>query len=184
MANGVVGWMWWLTVMAYGGTAVLCAIRALQLRPDSARASGIWWLLAASMLLLGINKQANLVGRLTTQGRLLAWAGNWYQARMGVQGVLVGLVSLLTVGLLAVLLWRLRPLTTMQKTAVVGVVYLLGFALLRAVSLHAIDTFLFRPVAGIYPNWVLELGGIALVVVAALNGGKRPLPARAAKENL
>ena len=176
MAVNLTSVMWWVTVAAYWGTAVLCVISALRLRPNAPRAANLWWLLAASMAVLGINKQGNLIGRLTTEGRLLAWTGNWYQSRVWLQGALVVLIVLLAAGVLVWLLRRLRPLSAGQMTAVVGVMALLGFALLRAVSLHAIDAFLFRPVLGVYPNWLVELGGIALVAVPALGEWKRPLP--------
>lgn len=38
----------------------------------------------------------------------------------------------------------------------------------EAVWLHAIDAFLYSSIAGILPNWLLELGGIVLVAVPAL----------------
>ena len=127
------------------------------------------------MLLLGVNKQGNFVGRLTTEGRLLAWTGDWYQSRIWLQAELAVMILLLAAGFL-VWLWRwARPLSFRQKTAVIGVAFLLGFDLLRAVSLHAIDAFLYRPVLGIYPNWLLELGGIALVAIPALTEWRRPL---------
>ncbi|MCA9872948.1 MAG: hypothetical protein KC441_04820 [Anaerolineales bacterium] len=168
--------MWWVTVAAYWATAVLCGLAAYH-RQATPRSRRLWAMLAVVMALLGINKQGNLVGRLTTEGRLLAWTGAWYQNRAGLQIALAAIVVLLAGGLLLWLLRRLRPLSGPEMTAVVGVVYLLGFALVRAISLHAIDAFLYRPVLGVYPNWLLELGGIALVAVPALLAWRRPLPA-------
>lgn len=160
--------MWWVTVAAYGLTAVLCAWRARRELASAPRLGRLWGWLAAGMLLLGINKWGNLVGRLTSEGRLLAWTGDWYQTRAWVQGLLLVVIVLL-VGVLLLWLWRrLRPLPAGLMTAVIGVTYLCGFALVRAISLHAIDAFLYRPVLGIYPNWLLELGGIALVAIPAL----------------
>mgnify|MGYP001256898033 CR=1 FL=1 len=166
--------MRWLTVAAYGGTAVLCVLAAQRQRPTAPRAGQFWWLLAAAMLLLGVNKQGDLVGRLTGEGRLLAWTGNWYQNRAGLQIALAVIIVAVAGGLLVWLLRRLRPLSKRQLVAVVGVVYLVGFVLVRALSLHAIDAFLYRPVLGVYPNWLLELGGIALVAVPALVEWQRP----------
>jgi hypothetical protein len=49
-----------------------------------------------------------------------------------------------------------------------GIVFLTGFAFIRAVSLHFIDILLYRRIGGIQMNWVVELGGIALVALPAL----------------
>lgn len=159
--------MWWLTVVAYMGTAVLCAICALKQKTNKGQRN-TWWGLAGSMLLLGINKQQNLTGSLTQFGRQNAFQGNWYSSRSGLQLLLVG--AFLVGGLvLFVFLLRYRhAISRLQWTAVFGVIFLLCFALIRAVSLHAIDAFLYATLAGIQPNWLVEWGGIALVAVPAV----------------
>ncbi|MBK8988829.1 MAG: hypothetical protein IPM39_22600 [Chloroflexi bacterium] len=160
--------MWWLTVAAYWGTAVLCLLCVWRFRQGDAPQRRVYTVLAVSMAVLAVNKQFNLIGRLTTQGRFLAWGGDWYAARGGLQWALIGGVLLL-MGLGLLLLVRfLRPLPRLQVTAVVGVAFLTGFSLLRAISLHAVDAFLYRGFIGINPNFLLEMGGIALVAIPAL----------------
>ena len=46
--------------------------------------------------------------------------------------------------------------------------FLLTFIVVRAISFHHFDLFLKARVGGLKMNWVLELGGIALVALAAL----------------
>ena len=155
--------MYWLTVAAYLVTAVICAICALQ-----CNRKGIWWGLALGMLLLTINKQQDLLGWLTALGRSNAWRADWYVARGSIQTPIVAGIVVLIGLLLASAVWCLRPLPRLTWLALTGFIFLLGFSATRAVSLHTIDVFLYTPVAGIYLNWVIELGGIAFIASVAL----------------
>lgn len=161
--------MLWVTVAAYLITAVLLAVCALRQKVNKGQRN-TWWGLAVSMLLLGINKQQNFTGILTRLGRQSAFQEDWYSGRSGLQMFLV--IAFLVVGLvLLVFLIRYRhAISRLQWIAVVGVLFLFSFALIRAVSLHAIDAFLYANIAGIQPNWLVELGGIALVAVPAIVG--------------
>jgi hypothetical protein len=76
------------------------------------------------------------------------------------------LLLIVLLGLLAIRL--LRPSTTLEWMALSGFFFLLGFVSIRAISLHVVDAFLFTPVFGLYPNWLVELGGISLVAIAAV----------------
>jgi hypothetical protein len=101
-------------------------------------------------------------------GRQNAFLGNWYSSRSGLQLLLVGAFLVTGLVLLVVLIRYRHAISRLQWTAVIGVIFLFSFALIRAVSLHAIDAFLYTNLAGIQPNWLVELGGIALVAVPAV----------------
>lgn len=152
-----------MTVAAYFVTAGICALCALQ-----SKRRGIWWALALGMLLLSVNKQQNLLGLLTALGRRSAWSGDWYMVRGSIQIVILAGIALLIGLLLASAVWLLRPLPRRMWLALASFIFLLGFAATRAVSLHGIDAFLYTAVAGIYLNWVFELGGIGLIASAAI----------------
>jgi len=49
-----------------------------------------------------------------------------------------------------------------------GLVFLLTFIVVRAISFHHVDMFLRSRIAGVKLNWFLELTGIFLVLLAAL----------------
>ena len=88
--------MWWLTVGAYGITAVLCLLVAMRIAQfPSNRKSRFWFGLALAMLLLGINKQQDLTGILTRQVREAAWQDQWYFARQPVQLAIVAAAGLI-----------------------------------------------------------------------------------------
>ena len=46
--------------------------------------------------------------------------------------------------------------------------FILGFVVIRAASFHHVDAFLAARLGGIKWNWILELGGIAVVAAAAV----------------
>ena len=155
--------IYWVTVAAYFVTAVICALCALL----SDRRE-IWWGFALGMLLLMINKKQDLLGSMTALGRSITWRAEWYAARGSIQILIIVGIVVLAGFLLTSARWFLRPLQRVTWLGLAGVIFLPVFAATRAVSLHQIDIILFSPVAGIYLNWVIELGGIALIAFAAL----------------
>jgi hypothetical protein len=161
--------MWWLTVGAYGVTAVFClaaAVRQTKSWPTFRR--NFWFGMSLGMLLLGVNKLQNLTGILTRQLRGQAYQEDWYFARQPVQLAIITAVAFIFVLLFLWLARKIKIRTNWQKTALLGIVFLTGFAFIRAVSLHFIDILLYRRIGGIQINWVVELGGIALVALPAL----------------
>ncbi len=161
--------MKWATVIGYWGTAVICALHVFrQNQPVPKIKSGRFWRGAAvGMFLLGVNKQGDLTGLLTNAIRGAAWRDNWFFARHTLQlAAIAGGIAIAFI-LFFILAWLLRPKRWPQWLALLGIVYLTGFALVRAVSLHAIDYILYASVSGIQLNWIFELGGIAFVVLAA-----------------
>ena len=82
---------------------------------------------------------------------------------------------IVTVGLLlsgiagiAVIFYFSRRLSWAIKLAMAGVVYLIAFIVIRAISLHVVDHLLRIEISGVKVNHVLELAGLALVVFPAM----------------
>jgi hypothetical protein len=127
-----------------------------------------WWLLAAFLLALGINKQLDLQSLVTEIGRNVARDQGWYEGRAAVQKVFI--VGVAGVGLACILVACVlfRRAIFQRPIAAIGAVFLLGFVVIRAASFHHVDRFLKVEVAGIRWNWILELGGIALVLASAI----------------
>lgn len=159
--------MWWLTVAGYWITAVLCILCGLKQKTNKGQRN-TWWGLAASMLILGINKQQNLTGILTRQVRRNAGLEGWYSSRADLQLLVVGAFLVLGLVLIVGLIRYRHTVSRLQWIAILGVIFLFCFALIRAVSLHAIDIFLYANIAGIQPNWLVEWGGIALVAIPTI----------------
>jgi len=174
--------MGWLTVAAYAlaaGTAWLAARRAGSAPGTVGGSRGTWILVALLMGFLCINKQLDLQSLFTDIGRVIAWKQGWYQERREFQkwfvlGVLA--VSVLTTTLL---IFRFRGFWQRHFLLSAGLVFLLTFIVVRAISFHHVDLILKSRVAGVKMNWFLELSGIALVWLAALRDYQNPR--RAAK---
>jgi hypothetical protein len=65
------------------------------------------------------------------------------------------------------LIWvRHAPISTWF--ALIGTTLVIGYVLIRATSFHHIDRFIGRTILGFRWNWILEMGGIALVLFASL----------------
>jgi hypothetical protein len=193
----------WLTVAAYFATAWLCwkslrrscgarglaALRAslaglrTLARPrragpglgeSAARLDALWLCLSALMLFLGVNKQLDLQSAVTAVGRILAHGQGWYDHRHAVQAafiVVVGLSGLAGLGAVALLA---RGHFERVRLALLGMVFLVAFVLIRASSFHHMDALIRTEVAGARMNWVLELGGIACVAASAWRSSGLP----------
>lgn len=136
--------------------------------------SALWKGLAIGLLLLGINKQLDLQTALTEFGRIVANHQGWYERRQRVQ--IDFIIGVLLVGLwlvCSVLLLAGRNLPRLG-VALVGIVFLCCFVAIRASSFHHVDILLGTRIGGLKINWLMELGGIALVGMGA-HGERRAL---------
>ena len=166
----------WLTTVAYFVTSVLCLRAYRRRRPigpaDGVTAARAWLLLSAALFALGINKQLDLQTMFSELGRGLALSQGWYNQRRVVQLVFVAL----TVTVAALVAWRAARLARSElfelRLALVGVILLVGFILVRASSFHAVDWLLGRSWKSVRLNSLLELSGIGCVLVSALQQGK------------
>lgn len=187
--------MGWLTVVAYFAATWLC-LRAFMVEkagpprpyrqaigalvrvvrkhwpspPAPARRAGLWLVLAGILAFLGVNKQLDLQSLLTEIGRVSAIEQGWYEQRRPIQVGFIGAVLVSAAAAVVALAWLVRGHLRDFRLAIGGMVLLVGFVVVRATSFHDMDAFIHRGVGGLEINWIFELGGIALVSVAA---GKR-----------
>jgi hypothetical protein len=136
--------------------------------------SALWKTLAVGLLLLGINKQLDLQTALTEFGRILASKQGWYEQRQRVQVDFIICVVVVGAWLIcSVLLLAGRNLPRLGL-ALLGIVFLCCFVAIRASSFHHVDRLLGADLGGLKINWLMELGGIALVGLGAY-GERRAL---------
>ena len=173
---GDASFMGWLTVAAYGLTAVLCLVAALK---GGAGASGdesggarsqrrLWLGISAVMFLLCLNKQLDLQSLLTNIGRIVAKRGGWYDGRRTIQFWFVVAVGLASVAAFVFLVRKTRSIFRGRAWLLLGLSMLLLFVVMRAASFHHVGEFLEKRVLGLKMNWLLELGSIALVAISAV----------------
>ncbi len=158
--------MGWLTVAAYAITTAMVARLAFG---RGGKPERLFWLMLVLLLAaLTVNKQLDLQSALTAFARCMAKVQGWYEDRRGVQtGFILGLLgaSVLFLVFLAVTMWRHLRRTWM---AVLGLVFLTGFVAIRAVGFHHFDALIKSEIGGVRMNWLLELGGIALILANVL----------------
>jgi hypothetical protein len=172
--------MGWVTVGLYFAAAWLCFLAARRSRALAPQASlgrrepRLWALLAVVLLALGFNKQLDLQSAFTELMRILARAQGWYETRRQYQYAFIGVVAVLAsfagAALIAVT-WRLdRAL----KLAAFGLVFVLAFVAVRAMSFHHLDALIGTRVLQVRVNWILEIGGIVVVILACILRLTRP----------
>ena len=122
---------------------------------------------AVALAFLMFNKQLDLQSALTASGRCLAQSQGWYNERQVFQLLFImGLLVASTV-LAVVLFWRMRHHIRSVWLAMLGLVLILLFVAVRAVGFHHFDAFIGFEVHSVRMNWILELGGIAMIAVNA-----------------
>lgn len=174
--------MGWFTVAAYAAGAVLALVAnqsdpsGEDLRQRRVR-KRLWLAVAFLMLCLCFNKQLDLQSLFTDIARVIAQEQGWYEGRRGVQK---GFILVVIAGAAAFggwFMWRFQAFWRSHKVLLAGLLFLLTFIVVRAVSFHHVDVFLGRRVFGFKMNWALELTGIVLICVAAVlewRGAARP----------
>lgn len=161
----------WLTVALYLSGSVSCWITARQIsaiEPEVLSERRAWLNIAVMFFLLGINKQLDLQSALTEVGRILAHSEGWYRERRLVQAGFIVVVALASLSALTTLLIWARHAPSPTWLGLLGTVSVFCFVLIRASSFHHIDRFLGTQIFGLRWNWVLEMGGISLTLVASI----------------
>jgi hypothetical protein len=155
--------MGWFTVVMYGIGAVL-ALRVWIRQRDL-----LWMGVALVMTALCVNKQLDLQSLFTDIGRVaFHYLGLFEQRRQFQKWFVLGVVGI--AGVAGVwFLWRRYTFWIRHKLLSSGLFFLVTFIVVRAISFHHFDVFIKSEIlGGVRMNWVLELGGISMICLAAL----------------
>lgn len=158
----------WLTVVAY----FVAAAFSLQASRRAAiiRLKWFWLSTATILVVLGINKQLDLQSWITEAGRRVAVIGGWYEQRAHVQRAFITTIALGGFGLIVLLAGIMWQELAQIWLGIAGLILLVVFILIRAMSFHHVDQWICTSIASIPINWILELGGIAAIGFSALHG--------------
>lgn len=160
--------MGWLTVVLYAAAAWQCYRLATAHSSRLGRSEvTLWWLLALGLVALGINKQLDLQTALTEIGRMVAFQEGWYERRREVQVVFIYGVAALAGCATMVLAFLARKAPMATIVAIAGSVFVLAFVAIRAASFHHFDRFIGSEFVGYRMNWILEIGGICIIMFGA-----------------
>ena len=176
----------WATVAAYALALVLCvlAFRVARRTPRD-RSGGLWAIMAALMLALGINKQLDLQSWFSQVARDIVLGQGLYNERRTYQAAFIAAVA--TAGLIALglLTWRaIRNRWPIVPLA--GAAFLVSYVVIRAASFHHVDQIINLSIPGARLSSVIELGGIAIIAVGAARAlrPRRPAPPPVAPQHL
>lgn len=167
----------WLTVLVYAVAAFYSA-RIVRAREDIfteyvRRQVFLWRFLAVVLVLLCVNKQLDLQSLFTDVARYYFKQYGLYESRWFFQKLLIAsmlVVSVLIFILSTFVFWNiLRP----NILAIVGAIFLLAFIVVRASSFHHMDRLISATFIGFKMNWLLELTGLALIIINARSLLKR-----------
>ncbi|WP_170476728.1 isopropylmalate isomerase [Ruegeria arenilitoris] len=156
----------WVTVAAYGLTAVLCLVASPRHPEGTVRV--FWATLGIVLFALMINKQLDLQSALTAGGRCLSQMQGWYEERRAVQFIFIVAIVLTGFNIAIFSLWALRQHLRAVGLALIGLIILICFILIRAAGFHHFDEFLNTEIQSIRMNWILELTSIALIAINAI----------------
>lgn len=158
----------WITSAAYlvAAAFVWRAAAAASLRREGR--DGIFWRVTlALMLFLGVNELFELQSAVTSVGRSLALSQGWYEQRRVYQAEFIAVLALLALVAGVAMLTLIRGSRLSVRFALVGLVFIGSFVLIRAASFHRVDRML-----GMGPNdfdfgWMQKMAGIIVVGLAA-----------------
>jgi hypothetical protein len=156
----------WLTVALYLIAAAFSWRASMRETAQSERR--IWRFVAIVFVGLGINKQLDLQSAFTELGRIAAVNNGWYDRRHDVQVSFIKFVAALCAAMAIGLLICSRSVSSSCRIAILGTVIVAGFVLVRASSFHRVDILINNTGLGIRWNWILEMGGILFVILAAV----------------
>jgi hypothetical protein len=163
--------MGWATVAAYAVAAALAwrTARAGRFPPERRLVERLFWVaLSVGLAALAVNKQLDLQSGLTALGRCMAQIDGWYAHRRAVQAAFVMALGAGAALAAIVAVIALRRSLARLWLALVGAAALGAFVMIRAVGFHHIDALIGLEIGGWRINWILELGGVALIALGAV----------------
>lgn len=174
------GMMGWLIVVCYFMAALLSFL--VYLKADEQHFGNarlylyqkrFWLSLALLLCVLCVNKQLDLQSLLTAIGKYYAHEHGWYEQRRHIQMFII--IALLSTAVFTFVFFvtKLGRLVKINWLAILGVVFLLVFIIIRATSFHRMDIIINSTAFGLRMNWILELSGILAICISALNQLRR-----------
>ena len=161
--------MGWLTVVLYAiGTWQSYRVATLPSARLRSSEGLLWWVFVYGLLALGINKQLDLQSALTEIGRMLATQYGWYEQRHLVQTFFIYCVAIFATSATIFMLYFARKAPLATIFALIGSIFLLAFVFIRAASFHHFDIFIHSAILGVKVNWIMEMGGISIIIASGV----------------
>jgi hypothetical protein len=159
-----------LRVLGYLAAGAACAGAAVREPRRADGRPGLWWGLAAVFVVLALARLGDLGDQLSALGRDEARRDGWYAQRRGLQRpVTVAVTAAGAFAALALLAYGAARGRGARRAlpVIAGVVALVSFVAVRAISLHEVDALLSRTVRGRSLGSLTEVVLIVWCVAAA-----------------
>ena len=161
--------------MASFAFAAIVAFRASRTTRSLERV--VWTVSAAIMAFQVLNTPLDLHGLAWATGRCLAKIQGWYDLRYAYQREILIWLALAGGVLLVVTSLALRRDFLRNAMLVLGVLLVVGMTLAKGVNYHHLERFYNFSIGPLAMPDIVELAGIALVVIAALSKLRSARPA-------
>lgn len=172
---GVMGWVIVALYLISSLMAFRVAWRADEMTRRGQKMGMFWTILGLLLLLLAINKQLDLQSLLTAVARCMAKAQGWYETRRVVQVWFIGIIALSAIFLTLVLTISLRRTLRDNGLALLGMILVLCFVAIRAAGFHHMDTLINFTIGNMKLNWLFEMTGPILILIASLRVDRRAM---------
>lgn len=129
-----------------------------------------FWLATGLLILaLGLARVSGFADLATDIGRDQARSEGLYEARRPLQALLVAVIACGWLAVTGLAIWRVPERRRRYLPSMLVVVALLAFAAVRAISLHAVDTVLYRAdLGGVRGVTFVELSLLAMLAAASI----------------
>lgn len=159
----------WLMTVTYAIAALLAGLAAASgpRAGDMGASRRFWQIVTLFLLVLGLNKQLDLQTSLIAIAKCAARLEGWYGQRRLLQAVFVGGLAVAVVLLAVVAFSGFRSIRKSSGWAIVGILLLLLFILMRAAVFNHADKVLDQRLLLGGPWHALELAGVLLIAFNA-----------------
>ena len=148
--------------------AYSCRATAIRLKVGSLETRA-WTAIAVLLALLGALELLQLQPAITNFGRSIAFEEGWYSHRQGIQAAFTKIGAAMTVVCSLGLFLSARRTSHECAIALACAVMIVGFILVRAVSLHQVDALLLRTTFGLPWNRIPEFAGSIIILLSSLS---------------
>ncbi|MBW9113717.1 hypothetical protein JNB88_08735 [Rhizobium cauense] len=128
---------------------------------------GLWRVISVAFLFLGINKQLDLQSALMEMGRVVSRSGGWYEQRRTLQAIFTVVAVVFCLAATPAIASRARKSPFQARLALVGSTFVLAYVIIRTASFNHFDRFISNRYLGFEWNWILEIAGIGMVLLAS-----------------
>jgi hypothetical protein len=161
----IIGWL--ITGLYLIATILcgICACRSDRISPRHYQHRIFWWALSVFLLLMAFNKQLDLQSWLMLVGRRVARSQGWYSQRKIVKVWFAMGIAAFSLLLITWLGWILRFVLKNYGLAILGIILLFTFIVIRAGSFHI---KIFNWDQEVYIHNILEISSIVCIGTSAL----------------